>query len=388
MPLRVIHVHSGNLYGGVETMLLTLARHAHLSPAVAQEFALSFDSRIAAELRESDAVVHLVGEARTRNPFNVRRARQRLRDLLARQNFDVAICHMPWAQAMFASSVRASGTPLVFWMHGVAGRHWLERWASLHTPDLAICNSQFTATTLAKLYSKCAFDILHYPVAPAPTELDTTRREQVRAEFDTPPGAVVIIQVSRMESWKGHLLHLEALGRLGDQPQWICWFAGGAQRAHEVRYLEQLRARATQLGIADKVRFLGQRADVPRLMAAADLFCQPNAGGEPFGIVFIEAMAAGLPVVTTAMGGALEVVDQSCGVLTRPDDAAELAAVLRRLINDRDERRRLGAAGPARARQLCDPATQLEGFARIMGRVAGKHTLTGESAAYAARTAN
>ena len=74
----------------------------------------------------------------------------------------------------------------------------------------------------------------------------------------------------------------------------------------------ELKAIADRGGVADRVRFLGQRSDVPRLMAAADVFCQPNAGPEPFGVVFVEALYAGLPVVTSAFGGAVEVVERPC----------------------------------------------------------------------------
>jgi glycosyltransferase involved in cell wall biosynthesis len=70
-------------------------------------------------------------------------------------------------------------------------------------------------------------------------------------------------------------------------------------------------------------------------------------------------MYAGLPVVATALGGATEVVDASCGLLVPPGDAPALAAALRRMIEDPVERRRLGAAGPARAHALCDPGAQI-----------------------------
>ncbi len=75
-----------------------------------------------------------------------------------------------------------------------------------------------------------------------------------------------------------------------------------------------------------------------RLLAAADIHCQPNTGPEPFGITFIEALYAGLPVVTTSIGGALEIVDGSCGMLVEPNDPAALAGALRRLIEDRELR--------------------------------------------------
>src|ERR1700674_4123446 len=152
-----------------------------------------------------------------------------------------------------------------------------------------------------------------------------------------------------MEEWKGHRLHLKALARLAGVPGWTCWMVGGAQRPHEVRYLEALRAESVALGIGPRVNFLGQRSDGARLLAAADIHCQPNTGPEPFGITFIEALYAGLPVVTTAIGGALEIVDGSCGMLVQRDDPATLAVALRELIENCELRARLGAAGPVRA---------------------------------------
>src|SRR5207245_4312560 len=156
-----------------------------------------------------------------------------------------------------------------------------------------------------------------------------------------------------MEAWKGHRFLLETLGKLPAVPQWICWIVGGAQRAEEVVYERNLRATAAEMGFSERVRFLGQRTDVAQLLAAADIYCQPNLAAEPFGIVFIEAMQAGLPVVTTAAGGPLEIIDDSCGLLVAPNDGCSLAAGLTRLIKDGVERRRLGAAGVRRAARLC-----------------------------------
>jgi glycosyltransferase involved in cell wall biosynthesis len=116
------------------------------------------------------------------------------------------------------------------------------------------------------------------------------------------------------------------------------------------------------------VKFVGQRSDVPELLAAADVHCQPNAGPEPFGIAFVEALYAGLPVVSTRLGGAAEILDASCGVLVPPADPAALAAALGALIDDPGARARLGAAGPARAAHLCDPAAAL---GRLEGLLAG-----------------
>jgi len=365
--MRVLHISGGNLYGGVEAMLVTLARYRQVPPALDQEFALCFEARLSTELAASGVPVHLLGEVRTRRPLRVWRARRKLRGLLRERQIDVAVCHMPWSQAIFGPAARDADIPLVFWMHGPArGWHWLELWARLTPPDLAICNSRFTSNTLVNLYRASPFEVVYPPLPPPAAGLSASERAAVRAELDTPPGATVIVQASRMEPLKGHKLLLEALGRLRDRPGWVCWVAGGAQRPHERRYMETLERAASKLGIAGRVRFLGERSDVSRILRAADIYCQPNTGPEGFGIALVEALGAGLPLVSTAIGAATEVIDDSCGVLVEPGDVRALTGALRRLIEEPGERARLGAAGPERARKLCDPSAQTVKLGRAL----------------------
>jgi glycosyltransferase involved in cell wall biosynthesis len=359
--MRLLHVHSGNLYGGVEALLQTIVRCRGFCPEMQSEFALCFEGRIAAELRQAGAVVHLLGRVRARNPLQIIRARRRLIQILDAGAFDAAICHMPWPLAIFAPAVRRARIPLIFWMHDAATyRNWLHLWAGLASPELTLCNSRFTASTLARLFGNTPSETIYYPVAASAVRLEAAERNTIRASLNTPSEAVVIVQASRMEAWKGHRLLLESLAKLRAVPQWICWIVGGAQRAEEVAYERNLRATAAEMGFTERIRFLGQREDVAQLLAAADIYCQPNLAAEPFGIVFIEAMQAGLPVITSAAGGPLEIVDDSCGLLVSPDDVCSLAAGLTGLIEDGVERRRLGAAGARRAARLCDPSRQLQ----------------------------
>jgi glycosyltransferase involved in cell wall biosynthesis len=372
--MRVLHVSAGNLHGGVETLLVTLARSRALCPELEPEFALCFEGRAADEIAAAGTPLHLLGAVRVRRPLGVLRARRILKELIARRRFDAVICHSPWVQAIFGPAVRAAGAPLVFWLHdAAAGRHWVERWAAMAPPDLAICNSRFTAASLCALYPNAPAEVLYCPVAAQPAGAQPgSERAAARAELDTAPDATVVIQVSRMEQWKGHRLHLKALARLAGVPGWICWIVGDAQRPHEGQYFDALHADAGALGVAHRVRFVGRRNDVGRLLASADIYCQPNTGPEPFGIAFIEALYAGLPVATTALGGALEIINESCGILVAPDDPAALAAVLSRLMSGRELRARLGAAGPARAAELCDPGRQLNRLARALDRIAAQ----------------
>lgn len=369
--MRVLQVGSGNLFGGVETLLCSLAEHDALAPGGGSNghFALCFEGLLSNRLQALGGQVYPLGEVRFRNPLSVRRARRALTDLCREQRFDAAICHSVWAQALFGGTIRDAGLTSLFWLHGAAhGDGWLERLASRHRPDFAIANSRYTNGTVDRLYPGLSSAVLYPPLDMAVPSLTAGERAEIRRDCDTAADDVVIVQNSRMEPWKGHALLLAALARLSDDPRWVCWIAGAAQRPQEAAYERHLHARAESLGVARRVRFLGQRTDIPRLLAAADVHCQPNVEAEPFGMVFIEALTAGRPVVTTDLGGAREIVDDSCGILVPAGDTTALAEALRRLIDEPELRASLGGHGPARARQLCDPKRQLSRLADICAR--------------------
>ena len=367
--MRLLHVYSGNLYGGVEAMLVVLAREAASCPGLEPEFALCFDGRLAQELRACGSVVHILGAVRASRPASILRARSALRKVLKERQPDFVMCHSAWSYSMFAVTARRMRFPVGFWLHdAVRGRHWTERWARLRTPDIVIYNSRYTGETVSAVFPSARTALVHCPVAPRVRHKGD--RAAVRQELGVGPDTVVIIQVGRLERWKGHPLLLHALGFLGDVPGWECWIVGGAQRAAERAYEAQLRTLAVSRGVRTRVRFLGERSDVARVLAAADIFCQPNAQAEPFGVAIIEAMYAELPIVATDMGGPSEILGhQSCGVLIPPRRPDELAKVLRALVEHPDGRRAMGALGPRRARELSDPGAQLRRLHDVLAAV-------------------
>jgi glycosyltransferase involved in cell wall biosynthesis len=293
--------------------------------------------------------------------------RRALAHLLETERPHVVICHSSWMFALAAPVVRANGgsMTLVLWLHDrVSGRTWVERWAAMTVPDLVISNSHFTAESVTAMYEAVPRAVLYAPVSPGPRVSEEERsriRRRLRTDSDTP----VVLIASRFEAWKGHRELVDVLARI-PQP-WRLWIAGIPQRPAEEQYVHSLREHVRVLGLDAHVMFLGERTDVPALMRAADVHCQPNTGPEPFGLAFIEALYAGVPVVTTATGGAREIVTEACGPFVPPDDPEALEHALRTLLGDRAERRRLGAAGPMRAASLCDPAQQLGRLAMLVG---------------------
>ena len=262
---------------------------------------------------------------------------------------------------MVAGAAGASGQaariPLVFWAHdAISGKHWTGGWRGVR-PDLVICNSRYTAASIPNLYPGVATVVVAPPVNTDAPQLTSSERAALRATLET--GRCDRDRPGEPHGFlEGSCCRDEALAPLRGLP-WIFWIAGGAQRPAEVKYEASLRAAADRLGVADRVRFLGERTDVRQLLAAADIHCQPNLRPEPFGITFVEALAAGLPVVTSAIGGALEIVDDSCGSLVPPNEPAALTAAFRRLIGDPALRARAAPHASSPASAICDPEAQM-----------------------------
>ncbi|MFB6240305.1 MAG: glycosyltransferase family 4 protein, partial [Gemmatimonadota bacterium] len=156
----------------------------------------------------------------------------------------------------------------------------------------------------------------------------------------------VILSVARQYRRKRTGLLIDAVARLvrDGVPARLRVIGGGPE-------LERLRARAAASGLGGRVRFDGDRPpdEVREAYRDADLFCLPSVQ-EGFGIVFLEAMAAGLPVVACRAGAAPEVlVEGETGLLAEPDDRLSLARTLRPLLRRPDLRRSMGARGRRRA---------------------------------------
>ena len=365
--MRVLHLHSGNMYGGVETLLTTLVREGAAAPGMTSEVALCFPGRLAAEFQAMERPAFMLEPVRLSRPFSLLKARQALRRLLRDQPFDSVVCHQPWSCVAFGPVVRAAGFPVVLWVHmAVEGGALLDRLARRVRPDLAVCNSEFTRTRVKGWLPNVQTEVVYGPVSLAGVPPGAPTREEIRASLDTPPNDTVVVMASRLDAMKGHRVLIGALERLRQVPGWTCWIVGGAQSADEAVYEHELQRAVHVFDLDRRVRFVGQRSDVPAVLRAADVYCQPNTAPDAFGLSFVEALHAGLPVVTSALGGALEIVDRDCGYLLPPGDEDALAGALRALIVDAGQRARLGQAARHRPAAICDPRTEIRRLQQVL----------------------
>lgn len=250
--------------------------------------------------------------------------------------------------------------PYVCWVHGEELAYmgssrelrWLGRQVYRHAAGV-IANSRHTAACLR------AFGVTPARLAVAHPGVDASRFtvcaedvSAVRARYAS-PGEHLLLSVGRLQRRKGHDLVIAALASLVRQGAPLRYLVAGDGEERG-----RLQAFAVETGVADRVSFVGRVTDdaLPALYGACDVFVMPNrveAGDfEGFGIVFVEAAAAGKPCIGGTTGGAPEAVEDGVtGLLVSGTDVAELAAVIARLAGDAGLRQAMGEAGRRRARE-------------------------------------
>ncbi|HXU82265.1 MAG TPA: glycosyltransferase family 4 protein, partial [Polyangia bacterium] len=196
----------------------------------------------------------------------------------------------------------------------------------------------------------------------------------VRDELRIPADAPVITCVARLFHWKGQDRLLRAFALVRQEfPAAHLLIVGaedGLAGSDRPNFLAELKALAQELRLADHVHFTGKRGDVPRLLAASDVFAMPSFE-EPFGLVYAEAMAMKRPVVALDNGGTPEVVDHGkSGLLSSPDDLPALAANLLTLLRDPALRARMGEYGRKQVELRFSPDRMARDMAAVYDRLA------------------
>ena len=171
--------------------------------------------------------------------------------------------------------------------------------------------------------------------------LDFVQRERRREELGIAPGHFVFACVARLVPVKRHQDLITALAQLNDPRARLLLIGGGPQR-------QTLEDQAQAAGISEQIEFLGERSDIERLLPAADAFvlCSQTEGSSN---AVLEAMACGLPVIATAVGGNPEAVEDGVsGTLVAPGSPDQLASAMRALLADPQRARVCGRAGRGR----------------------------------------
>ena len=254
---------------------------------------------------------------------------------------------------ILASRCAPEGVPVVWHIHEyVAPRRLSLRLLRLHVSRVAavIANSRSVAVDVATSLNSAT----HVAAIYNAVDLDEFAPGGARVDLDAlagmppaPAGALRVGLVATFARWKGHETFMRALHDLGGSD--VRGYVIGApvyDTAGSQWSIEELRAMASSLGVADRVGFTGFVDRPADAMRALDVVVHASTEPEPFGLVIAEGMACGRAVVVSGAGGAVELVEPEQDALSvEPGDPPALARALSRLAADPALRARLGAAG-------------------------------------------
>jgi glycosyltransferase involved in cell wall biosynthesis len=342
--LKVVHVISALPVGGAEKSLFHLVSRldrARFEPLVVCTRA---EDAMAPEFRRAGVRVELVRLRSRYGPASL----LRLARFLRREGADIVHTHMRRANTSGRLAAWLARVPVIVAHERSPGPdktriHFLvDRWLS-RVSDAILAVSPDTAERNARLSGipRERFTVL--PNAVDLAEFAPGDRAAARAALGLPAGDFVVGFAGRLHPVKRlDVLVRAAAAAAGEVANLRLVLAGsGPER-------ERLAALAAELGIAARTSFLGERADMPAVYPAFDLLCLPSES-EGCSRVLLEAAAAGLPLVATAVGYAAELIGaDEAGVLVPPGDAGALAAALVRLAREPETRTRMGAAARAR----------------------------------------
>jgi phosphatidylinositol alpha-mannosyltransferase len=273
---------------------------------------------------------------------------RRVSEILERERFDVLHFHEPFMPALPLTLLRMSGAPHVATFHAFAksnlgyyyGRPILKPYLRHLTETIAVSPParDFVRHYFPQLSPHVipnGVDVEHFKPGLAP--IRHLRDDRINVLF-----------IGRLEKRKGLRDLLGGFRYLSERvPRTRLIIVGDGPLRHRVESFISSHA-MTNVVMAGYV----PEQVKPRYLATADIFCAPASGGESFGIVLLEAMAAGLPVVATEIPGYLSVVESGLDSLTvRPKSPIELGVAMTVLARDPELRRRLGAAGLAKAQK-------------------------------------
>ncbi len=357
--MKICHVLSSLEIGGAERVALRIAEsqrdEGHKISILAAR-----PGPLEAACREAGLPVTILrrGNALTR-------AAQALKHFTAGR-YDVVNAHNEWAHRVSLSARLARVRPLVMTVHGestTAAPSWQFRAPVLD--GVIACSTRIGERLRTE---QPALDAGRIVVVDNGVALPPPRSGDALAALRL-PGHAIVACVARLDPVKDLGTLLTAIASL-PRAQLIL-VGDGPDRA-------ALEARARELGIASRTNFLGFRADVNELLGAADVFALSSLT-EGMSIAALEAMAAGLPVVATRVGGTPDVVEDGVtGILVPARDPGALAAALGPLLDDPARREALGGAGRERVRaRFSLEATArryLEAYDRFAGRVSDPRT--------------
>jgi glycosyltransferase involved in cell wall biosynthesis len=348
--VKVVHIVEAMAIGGLERNLAYIIEGLNQDRFNSEVWCLAREGEFAEELRNQGHTVKLIGLDNYYNPLNI----FRLAYLLRKSGAKIIHTHAYFANTMGRIAGIIAGVPVI--MAHIQNSHWTPEERSPRNYLIDRILSRFSAKVIA--CSEIARQFQQKVEQISPHRLVTIHNVTDMDKFNLKPvdqnyyselriskDDFIVGSVARLTKVKGHTFLLDAAGQLRSKlPNLKVVIVGYGTEA------EILKEKTRILGLSDMVFFTGKRTDIPSLLGIFTVFVQPTLTREGLPLAITEAMAAGLPVVATDVGGVKEaVINGITGILVPPGDGTALAKAIFTLYKDPALLKKMKTAG----HQLC-----------------------------------
>lgn len=365
--LKLLHVLAPAPFGGLERIVEALARGQHRRGHDVSVVLVAGIADPDPPLAEAMAAAGVHATVLRTPPRGYLQERQAFREVLRNLRPDVVHTHGYRPDVLLAGVARREGAGVITTVHGFTGGDWKNR---LYERLQRRAFRRFGAVVAVSRTLRGELTVAGVPAArlhTVPNAWGETSaplsRAEARRDLDLPAEGFLVGWVGRLSREKGPDIMVEAVRHLPDHPEIHVVVVGdGPERA-------DLEESAHVLGVHNRIRWMGGRRDARRLFAAFDALCiSSRTEGTP--VVLFEAMAAGVPVVATRVGGIPDVVSAKEALLVAPADPKALAAALREVRKHPDGALQRARAARARLEKEYSAEPWLERYDAIYHQVA------------------
>jgi glycosyltransferase involved in cell wall biosynthesis len=339
----------GERLGGAENMLWTFLQHVDRS-RVEPEVVFLEPGAFEREVAGRGIATHVLPAGRLRQAGQTGQVVRSLAALLRRQQPHLVLNWTAKTQLYGATAAMAAGMSnrVVWWQHGIPDGHWLDRLATLLPATMVGCSSRYSAEAQKRQWPRRRTFVV-WPGIDCPALLSGEMRAALRQRLGIPADRLVAGIVGRLQPWKGQHQFIRALAVLRRRGHDIHGLIVGGDAYHlSPRYEPALQEMVRSLHLSDAVTFTGHVPEAGPYFQVMDIAVNASRS-EPFGIVLIEAMALGVPVVAFDSAGPAEIIEpERSGLLVPGDDYNTLAGAIERLVVDSELRRGLAEQGRQR----------------------------------------
>jgi glycosyltransferase involved in cell wall biosynthesis len=358
---------SAHLHGGAEEALIHLLRYREAAKFTSVLVILLEEGELRKVFEDSGVQVEVIDTGRLREPWKIVSGIFKIQRLLKEHRAELVLGWMTKAHIYGGAAAKLAKIPAIYFQMGLPDNSPIDRLSRKVPAAGALTCSNFAATLQQAVVRHRVIGVALAADFARFSDAAKQAPAEVRRKLGLEPDTRIVGIVGRLQHWKGMHVYVEAMAQVFQAVPNCQGIIVGGQFKFEPEYESWLRERIKTLGLEEKIRMVGGQRNVPEWMQAMDVVVHASKW-EPFGIVVIEAMSLGKPVIATEPGGPKEIItDGFDGQLVSWNEPEQLAQAILKYLRDLEWAQSVGE----RARQRSQEYT-MDKYAQRLGEAVRK----------------